>query len=103
LDSEDGKFAGVFESDDETAYFYLCEFPEGEDPRYVDAIHVCSEPVILQGKAIDIRWDVGNRAVGLLIEGVLWAVFDPINRRKFGGNYRPDRVPSIPVEALLSS
>lgn len=88
-DSPSGDFAGVFEYDGETGYFYLYAFAaDGAKERVVDAIHVLTGVPDFSASQVRVVWS-GNDRVGLLIRDVLWAVFDRKRGLKYGGNYRP--------------
>ncbi len=91
-----GDFAGVFEFDGEAAYFYLYEIGADSGNKIVDAIRIASCAPQLAQADIEIRWDVGERRVGLFIKTLLWAAFDCISGHKFGGHYLPNASPDMP-------
>jgi hypothetical protein len=97
--SGNGNFAGVFEGDGQTSLFYLCDANEPQNPKILDAIRICSGAPAFAESDIEIRWDAGDRKVGLFVRGVLWAVFDRVQKTKHGGNYHPERLPDIPSDA----
>jgi hypothetical protein len=70
-----GDFAGVFESDDETSYFYLCEV-HGSEIRILDHAHICSGVPDFTASSISIRWSTAEDKVALYIDDVLRAAFD---------------------------
>ena len=43
-----------------------------------------------------IAWDATEERVGLFIRDVLWAVFDVVTERKYGGDYEVNGDPEIP-------
>jgi hypothetical protein len=90
-------FAGVFEYDGETGYFYLYEMERGQGQKILDSIHILSGKPDFVEADISVRWDFEERKVGLFIRNVLWAVFD--GRAKYGGSYEPGARPSLPPEA----
>jgi hypothetical protein len=92
--------AGVFEYDGETGYFYLYETSGDEGQKVRDSIHILSGEPDFGEAEISIRWDEKEQKVGLLIKGVLWAVFDAQHHAKYGGSYRPGAKPLLPSEAL---
>ena len=96
-----GDFAGVFEFDGETAYFYLYATGGGvEEPKIWDSVHVFSGQPDFAESDISVRWDSREEKVGLFIRGILWAVFDCVRQSKCGGDYVPGRKPSLPAEAI---
>ena len=93
-----GDLAGVFEFDGETSYFYLYELHGSNSNKVLDAIRITASVPDFTESDIAIRWDIDERIVGLLIKGVLWAVFDSDTRAKYGGNYRSSAPSSVPPE-----
>jgi len=93
-----GDLAGVFEYDGDTSYFYLYRTGGGSD-KVLDSIHVKSGRADFSGDDLEIRWTSDETKVGLLIRGVLWAVFDSHNGTKYGGNYRLRARPELPAAA----
>lgn len=91
-------WAGVFEHDGETGYFYLYNMLAERGDQVVDAIHVVSGRSDLRGEDISVRWSRGNDKVGLFIRETLWAVFDLEHRLKHGGAYAVEERPSVPFE-----
>jgi hypothetical protein len=90
-----GDFAGVFEFDGETAYFYLYNLNADDNAKVVNKIRVfVGMPDFLDTEA-SIKWDAEERKVGLFIRGDLWAGFDCDTGAQFGGNYRPRAIPEI--------
>lgn len=92
----DGRMAGVYEYDEDTGYFYLCEVVGGQ-PRVVDAIHIVSAPSNLDEESIEVRWSGDERCLALLIHGEPWAAYCPAERGKYGGNYTPDGIADLPA------
>ena len=99
--SNDGRFAGVYEDDGETAYFYLHEL-DGE-ARVMDYVRVHSSAGCPQEVNVTIRWDARGEKVGLFIRGELWAWFDRVTREKHGGSYVAGAVPDFPRPASFSN
>lgn len=91
-----GDLAGVFEFDGETGYFYLYKTDGTQSQKILDSIHVISSEPDFVETDISIRWDSEERKVGLFIRDSLWAVFDPGQREKYGGNYKPNASPALP-------
>lgn len=75
-----GDLAGVFECDEETAYFYLCSVTEGKPGRILAATRVASGRPLVAITNAEVRWDRGQSTVGLLIDGILCAAFDSSGR-----------------------
>jgi hypothetical protein len=94
----DGDFAGVFEFDGETGYFYLYKVSNTQSNKILGAILITSSPPSFTESDIAVQWDVEERRVGLLIAGVLWAVFDTYDGAKFGGDFLSNTSPSVPQE-----
>jgi len=94
-----GDLAGVFEFDEDTGYFYLYDISNSASPRIVDYLHICSYVPDFADHHIELRWTSDQEKVGLFIRDALWAVFIPGTQSKYGGDYRPGRIPSLPVEA----
>jgi hypothetical protein len=91
-----GDLAGVFEYDNETGYFYLHNVVE--PGQIVGSLHIFSGKTDFSQADVAVRWSECQRKVGLLIRGILWAVFDDHGAR-YGGNYEPGAEPSLPPEA----
>ena len=91
-----GDLAGVFEYADGAGYFYLYEISESQEDKVVDFIQVNSRIADFDESDIAIVWDGAEERVGLFIRDVLWAVFDVVTERKYGGNYERDGEPEIP-------
>ncbi len=68
-----GDFAGVFEYDGETGYFYLYDMSREESQRVLAAIRVVGTKPDFDQDSIEIKWDKAERRVGLFIRGALWA------------------------------
>ncbi len=96
-----GDLAGVFEYDEvedpetATAYFYLYRAEHGLG-SVIDAIHIRSGAWTISGRDIAVRWDKGERRVGLFIFGTLSAAFDTEAGTKHGGGYGEDFHANIP-------
>jgi len=101
--SPDGRYAGVYEDDGKTAYFYLYEM-SGDDPdRVLDHIHVGSEDVGLRDSDVEVRWDSTGRKAGLFIRDELWAYFDLESGEKHGGRYIKGATPVVARPASFSN
>ena len=96
-----GDFAGVFEFDGDTGYFYLYETGASKSNKIIDAIRICSDTPYFAESEIAIQWDVDERRVGLLINGLLWAVFDCSSREKFGADYKSNSASEVPLEVRI--
>jgi hypothetical protein len=90
-----GDLAGVFESDDETGYFYLYIARTGST-RIIDTLHIWSGDMDLEQKDVAVRWNDREDRVGLFIRGVLWGVYNVATGTKHGGNYTKRGIPEIP-------
>jgi hypothetical protein len=91
-----GDFAGFFEYDGETSYFYLSDLKRADGQRIVDHIHVHSGQHELRDADILVSWNDAETRVGLFIGGELWAVFDLVTKEKFGGDWRLGSQAKIP-------
>lgn len=80
-----GDRCAFFESDGDTAYFYMYDRTRAEGHRIVGAIHVWTGNAPITDEAIRVRWSANGRRAGLFIDGTLWAMFD--DDRAVGGNY----------------
>lgn len=94
-----GDLAGVFESDGDTAYFYLYATGGDTGQKVLDSIHVFSGEPDFAEADVSVRWDSEEQKVGLFIKGVLWAAFDCTRRTKYGGSYKLGGKPSLPSGA----
>jgi hypothetical protein len=95
-------FAGVFESNDETSYFYLYDLNANDGRKIIAAIHVASKPIKFDEADVSVAWNGSESAVGVLLKNVLWAVFEVDSQKKFGGDYSTLRDPKIPSEIVKS-
>lgn len=93
-----GDLAGVFEHDGETGYFYLCRARGDAVEAIIDRIHVVSGEPDFGETDVSVRWDRREEKVGLFIRGALWAVFDPANRKTYGGATTNGATPAIASE-----
>jgi len=87
-----GDLAGVFDYADDTGYFYLYN---QERKQILGHIHIVSGTPDFSEADVEVHWASGERMVGILIRGHLWAVFRDDGER-IGGNYRPRTHPEIP-------
>ena len=94
----DGDIGACFEHDGETGYFYLYNDPQGPNHKITDAIRVLNKPADFQQKDVQLGWDAGERYVGLFIRNQLWAAFDTRTGAKYGGDYQPNAVSTVPAE-----
>jgi hypothetical protein len=92
-----GDFAGVFEYDGETGYFYLYRTNSPDGAKIVDAIPVVSGVVDLAQSDVTIQWNRTGTKVALFLRNVMWAVFDCVSGDKFGGDYGTGKTPRIPA------
>ncbi len=92
-----GDLAGVFEYTDDTGYYYLYRQSD-EGNRILGANHILSVPPDFAESDLEIRWNQGEDKVGLLIRGVLWAVFAGLDATSWGGDYVAGGTPQIPPE-----
>jgi len=99
--NNDGRFAGVYEDDGETAYFYLYDL--AGDGRILDHVLIHSGEGGPLESDVTIRWDNRGEKVALFIRGELWAWFDPVAREKQGGNYVAGSTPDFPRPASFSN
>jgi hypothetical protein len=91
-----GDLAGVFEYAEGAGYFYLYEISESQEDKVVDYIRVISSTADFGESDVAIAWDAAEERVGLFIRDVLWAVFDVVTERKYGGDYQKGGEPEIP-------
>jgi hypothetical protein len=95
-----GDMAAIFEYDGDTGYFYLYETRQPQGHRIVAAIQVLVGEPDFDGKDISVRWDTSETKVGLFIRRQLWAAFDGQTQEGYGGDYRQNTQPRIPVEII---
>lgn len=94
--SSAGDLAGVFEYDDDTGYFYLYDMRKPLGEKILDSIWILNYNTDLRASEIAVRWNADESHVGLFVRGELWAVFDLVARKKFGGQYQKGVRPQIP-------
>jgi len=90
-------FAGMFEYDGETGYFYWLDLSQEEGKRIKAHIHITSNDPGFPKSGIRVSWNRSCDAVGLYIGGDLWAAFH-LQGGKHGGNYKAGGGPAIPAE-----
>ena len=83
-----GDYAGVFECDDDCAYFYLYKLDADVGQKVINSIIISTNTIELIEADIVIRWNSDESIVGLLIENQIWAVFDVLNGKKYGEKYK---------------
>jgi len=91
-------FAGVFEYDGETAYFYLYRNKNDQPGEIIGWIHIFSGTVDFDEHDISIVWDKNEETVGLFIRDQLWAAFSEPWPTKHGGNYVPGATSSVRLQ-----
>ncbi|WP_322418650.1 hypothetical protein [Mesorhizobium huakuii] len=97
-----GDLAGVFEYDEAgdpqnaTAYFYLCEMQSKTVGPIIGKIRIRSGAWSIAETDIVVKWDNGERRVGLFIYGQLAAAFDTEAGTRHGGGYGKDFHADIP-------
>jgi len=96
-----GDYAGVFEFDGDVGFFYLYKNQANHGNKVQDSIRIFSDDADLAESDIVVQWNMDERSVGLLIRGVLWAVFDCDCQEKFGGDYKPNAESSVPKARRL--
>jgi hypothetical protein len=72
-----GRFAAVFERDDDTAYFYLSDLDQAGGHRIVGAVAASEIVAMAPDVAVRIAWSSDGSITGLFVEGDLIAVFEP--------------------------
>jgi hypothetical protein len=97
-----GDQAGVFEYDVDVGYFYLYVMNSKEGQKVVSAIRVLTGTPDFGEEDIAIRWNTTESQVGLFIRGQLWAVFDSRTGDKYGGDYRANAKPLVPLEIIAT-
>lgn len=95
-----GDFAGVFEYDGETGFFYLYRTERDGSAQVIDAIRVCNGNPKFDADDVEIRWGSFEDFVGLFIKGIVWAAFDLQLHHKYGGNYAEMGRPEVPPAIL---
>jgi len=93
--SPDGQHAGIFEADDETAYFYLYALSTRDGQKVAGAIHIWSGNSDVAAERLAIRWSADGQLVGLFVDSTLWAAFDVASKMSYGGDYKSSASPSI--------
>jgi hypothetical protein len=96
-----GDVAGVFEYSDDVGHFYLYALNRRPDEKILDSIFVASGQIDFGAHDVSVRWNSNEESVGLFIRGILWAVFDFSEHRKYGGNYISGLKPALPITAAL--
>jgi len=97
---EAGDWAGVFDSDSEVSYFYSMnpQMPAGQ--QILGAIHIYTGKQLWKKKDVHICWNNDATAVGLVLFGQLWAVFDEDSQ--YGGDFDSQCEASIPNAIKLT-
>ena len=96
----DGDYAGVFEYDGQSGYFYLVEM-EGELTKKVTgALRIMTGPACFTEGQCKIKWDAEQRRVALFIMGTIWALFDLVSGSRYWGDLMLGDAPTIPPELL---
>ncbi len=72
----DGDFAGIFEQEGASAYFYLCDLTREEGQKTVRQLRIGYLPPDLQEKEVNVEWDDAQTTVTLFIRRRLRAAFD---------------------------
>ncbi len=99
--SKKSNYAGVFEFDGETAYFYLCTVSESNIVKIVDYIHIFSGMPDFNVNDFKVVWSEDDKKVGLFKDKTLVAVFDVESGRRFGGNLITGKVTDIPENQIF--
>lgn len=92
--------AGVFEFDGETGYFYLYKIDGEEGQKILDSIHIFSGDPDFTESDVSICWNADENQVGFFIKSILWALFDVFHHTSYGGNYKLEGKPMLPLEIV---
>ena len=98
-----GDYAGVYEYDGETAYFYLYKTCDDAGGKVADQLLMFAGKSTLREEDVRVGWDASSTKVGLFLRGCLWATYNLQTGMKFGGNYSEDGFPLIPKEECFVS
>lgn len=79
-----GDFAGVFEYDGETSYFYLYSLDNPDGEKIVGAIGLSQEITKDSGADLSVRWNKQETKVGVFFQNNLLALFNLDLRSKIG-------------------
>jgi hypothetical protein len=90
-----GDFAGVFEFDGESGWFYLFDNGRAAGRKIIGTIHILSGTPDFAGTEVDVRWNHEGLRVGLFIREQLWAEFDAVRGVGSGGHYELGGTPKL--------
>lgn len=82
-----GDFAGVFEADDSTSYFYLYQLVDGANGQILGAVQVYRGVPNFVAADVAVRWLDDETKVAVFIKDELGAYFDLRSGRGYPGSY----------------
>jgi hypothetical protein len=97
-----GDLAGVFEADEETAYFYLYAINRQAAPKILSALNITKFVIGMSEKSISINWDKKEGRCGVFIKDRLTAVYDVGLLAETGGKVGKYIGREIPNACLFS-
>jgi hypothetical protein len=87
-----GDLGGVFESDSETNYFYLCKIAPNGHPTILNSIQVNLNNRVIEGREIDIVWSLDETVLGLKVQERILCAFDCHNLTNLFQNMNSQQV-----------
>ncbi|WP_213069469.1 DUF2251 domain-containing protein [Methylomicrobium album] len=67
-----GDYAGVFEYDGETGYFYLYRVDNIDGNKVISAIQIINDILDINESDLSIKWNDDQRMVGIIMKNELW-------------------------------
>lgn len=96
-----GDFAGVFEYDGETSYFYLYSLDNPDGEKIVGAIGLSHEITKDSEADLSVRWNKQETKVGVFLRDNLLALFN-LDQRSKVGRFAGITIPNISNTELFS-
>ena len=97
-----GDFAGVFERDDETSYFYLYDLNSLPNKKILGVIQIQHDIFENPSSVIAVRWDNSQSQVALIYKGNAIAMFNVLDGIGYGSAFTPMLLTPIPPDQRFS-
>lgn len=91
-----GDYAGVFEYDGETSYFYLYSLGNPDGKKIVGAIGLSYEITMDSEPNLSVRWNKQETKVGVFLRDNLLGLFNLDLHPEISENFRGVTLPDIP-------
>jgi hypothetical protein len=97
-----GDYAGVFERDNETSYFYLFNLNGRPNKKILGAIQIKHDIFEKTNSHAGVKWNRAQTKVALIFDGNAIAMFSVPNGKSYGSVFTPVLLAPIPSDQSFS-